>query len=78
MMCVAVKRSGATLTGVEDAEGLVWADPARPELFPEIVEKAASLQWIQLPYAGIEPFCRQSRPQVALDMWQGCLCSCCS
>ena len=63
MMCDAVKRSGATLTGVEDAEGLVWADPARPELFPEIIEKAASLQWIQLPYAGIEPFADNLDPK---------------
>ena len=56
MMCAAVERSGALLTNVEDAEGLIWADPARPELFPEIAEKANNLQWIQLPYAGIEPF----------------------
>ncbi|MEC7909895.1 MAG: D-isomer specific 2-hydroxyacid dehydrogenase family protein [Actinomycetota bacterium] len=56
MMCDAVERSGATLTDIEDAEGLIWADPARPELFPEIAEKATSLEWIQLPYAGIEPF----------------------
>ena len=63
MMCDAVKRSGATLTDVKDAEGLVWADPARPELFPEIVEKAASLQWIQLPYAGIEPFAENLDPK---------------
>ena len=63
MMCDAVKRSGATLTGVEDAEGLIWADPARPELFPEIAEKAASLQWIQLPYAGIEPFANNLDPK---------------
>ena len=62
-MCAAVKRSGATLTGVEEAEGLVWADPARPELFPEIAEKAIRLEWIQLPYAGIEPFADHLNPK---------------
>ena len=44
MMCAAVERSGALLTNVEDAEGLIWADPARPELFPEIAEKAIEPQ----------------------------------
>ncbi|SVA94251.1 uncharacterized protein METZ01_LOCUS147105, partial [marine metagenome] len=63
MMCAAVERSGATLTGVEDAEGLIWADPARPELFPEVVETATLLEWIQLPYAGIEPFANNLDPK---------------
>ena len=34
----------------------MWADPARPDLFPSVVEGADRLEWIQLPYAGIEPF----------------------
>ena len=63
MMCAAVERSGASLTGIEEADGLVWADPARPELFPEIAERATKLEWIQLPYAGIEPFAHYLDPK---------------
>ena len=29
---------------------------SRPDLFPSVVEGADRLEWIQLPYAGIEPF----------------------
>ena len=55
-MCAAVDAAGADRVGVTDAEGLIWADPGNTGVFPAIVEKADSLEWIQLPYAGIEPF----------------------
>ncbi len=55
-MCSAVKRAGAELVDPVEAEGLVWADPARPDLFPSTIQGADSLSWVQLPYAGIEPF----------------------
>jgi phosphoglycerate dehydrogenase-like enzyme len=52
----AVLRAGADLVEPTAAEGLIWADPARPDLFPEVVAGADCLTWVQLPYAGIEPF----------------------
>ncbi|HIM66222.1 MAG TPA: hydroxyacid dehydrogenase, partial [Acidimicrobiia bacterium] len=52
----AVVRAGADLVEPTAAEGLIWADPARPDLFPEVVAGADRLTWVQLPYAGIEPF----------------------
>ena len=55
-MCEAVSTGGARLSNIEEAEGVVWADPSQPQLFPEIIETAHNLEWIQLPYAGIEPF----------------------
>ena len=55
-MCGAVDAAGGRLVDPQEAEGLVWADPARPDLFPSVVEGANRLEWIQLPYAGIEPF----------------------
>ncbi len=39
---------------IDDASGLVWADPAQPELLPSTVHPG--IDWVQLPYAGIEPF----------------------
>ncbi len=55
-MCSAVDAAGGRLVDPREAEGLVWADPSRPDLFPSVVEGADRLEWIQLPYAGIEPF----------------------
>ena len=55
-MARAVTAGGATLVDATDAEGLIWADPARPDAFPELAAAATRLEWIQLPYAGIEPF----------------------
>ncbi|MEE2767706.1 MAG: NAD(P)-dependent oxidoreductase [Actinomycetota bacterium] len=55
-MSQAVESAGGQLVDPSDAEGLVWADPARPDLFPSIVDGADRLEWIQLPYAGVEPF----------------------
>ncbi len=55
-MVAAVLRAGADLAEPADADGLVWADPARPDLFPSTVQGARRLTWVQLPYAGIEPF----------------------
>jgi len=52
----AVERGGANLVDPANAEGLVWADPARPDLFPSVIDGADDLSWVQLPYAGIEPF----------------------
>ena len=56
VLCKSVQDAGANLCTVEDAEGLIWADPSKANLFPEISESAPNLKWIQLPYAGIEPF----------------------
>ncbi|MBT6371350.1 MAG: hypothetical protein HOJ86_01605, partial [Acidimicrobiaceae bacterium] len=55
-MCRAVIDGGGTLADITVAEGLVWSDPAHPGAFPGLVAEARKLEWIQLPYAGIEPF----------------------
>ena len=55
-MCRAVSAGGGRLVPVSEADGLIWADPYRADLFPEVMAHAADLLWIQLPYAGIEPF----------------------
>ncbi len=41
----------------------MWADPARPDRFPDMVAEAERLTWIQLPYAGIEPFAHHLDPR---------------
>ncbi len=52
----AVRDAGGELAPPESADALIWADPQRPEAFPAIAANAPNLQWVQLPYAGVEPF----------------------
>lgn len=42
---------------VADAEAIVWGNPRSPAaLLAETVEQAPHARWIQLPFAGVEPF----------------------
>ena len=42
------------MVGPPEAEALVWAEPAAPELLPEVLAQGPDIEWVQLPYAGIE------------------------
>lgn len=55
-LCRAVTAGGGHVVDAAESEGLIWADPARTDSFPEVAAAARRLEWIQLPYAGIEPF----------------------
>ncbi|MDE0580476.1 MAG: D-isomer specific 2-hydroxyacid dehydrogenase family protein [bacterium] len=50
----AVVAGGGTVTAPAEAEALVWAEPAAPELLPGVLEDGPGIRWVQLPYAGIE------------------------
>ena len=50
----AVVTAGASVSPIEEASGLIWADPSRPQLLPNLL--APNLEWVQLPFAGVEPF----------------------
>ena len=39
-----------------EAGALVWADPYAAGLYPEVIASLPAVEWVQLPYAGIEPF----------------------
>lgn len=52
----AVLAGGGQLVDPSDALGLVWADAHRPELMPSVLEQCPKLQWVALPFAGIEPY----------------------
>ena len=42
------------MVGPPEAEALVWAEPAAPELLPGVLAQGSGIEWVQLPYAGIE------------------------
>ena len=62
----AVEAGGGVVVDIAEAEGLIWTSPETPDLIADFLEAADSgtdgsngggnLRWVQLPYAGIEPF----------------------
>ena len=55
----AVRDAGGEVAGTADlgeAQAMIWADPYAADLYPELIAAAPAVQWVQLPYAGIEPF----------------------
>jgi phosphoglycerate dehydrogenase-like enzyme len=51
----AITQGGGTLVAPSEAEGLVWFGPFEPEdLRPVLAESPA--RWVQLPWAGVEPY----------------------
>jgi phosphoglycerate dehydrogenase-like enzyme len=51
-----VERGGATVVAAEVADGLVWTDPADPDGLGALLDANPHLRWVQLPWAGIEPY----------------------
>lgn len=52
----AVEAGGGTVVAPEDAEAIVWLDPRDPTDLPELLAVNPDVAWVQLPFAGIEPF----------------------
>ena len=52
----AIVAGGGELVELADAEALVWATPSEPEELAATVAEAPNVHWVQLPWAGIEPF----------------------
>jgi phosphoglycerate dehydrogenase-like enzyme len=50
----AVERGGARVCSSSEATALIWASPEKPELLYDFISE--NHDWVQLPYAGIEPF----------------------
>ena len=54
----AVTAGGGVVTPAAEAEALIWADPDNPDLLGPVLAAAPQLRWVQLPYAGVEPYLR--------------------
>ena len=55
-MAEAVHEGGGHVVPVEEAEAVVWAAPRRPDSLEQLLEDHPDIDWIQLPFAGIEQF----------------------
>lgn len=51
----AIHRAGGVISGPEDADALVWTDPAGPDDLAALLPSSPA-RWVQLPFAGIESF----------------------
>jgi phosphoglycerate dehydrogenase-like enzyme len=54
-LLAAIKAGGAEISGPEEARGLVWTNPRDPVGLKDFLD-SPSLEWVQLPFAGIEDF----------------------
>ena len=54
----AVRDGGGELVDAADAEALVWADEGDPEGLTELLDRYSGIRWVQLPWAGVEPYAR--------------------
>jgi phosphoglycerate dehydrogenase-like enzyme len=52
----AVTAGGATLVPSHEADGLVWTDPADAGGLGALLDAHQGITWVQLPWAGIEPY----------------------
>ena len=54
----AVRRGGGEVVAVDDADALVWTDVADPDGLRAVLDAHPDLDWVQLPWAGVEPYVR--------------------
>lgn len=47
---------GVVIDDPADAEALVWVDPRDPSQLRPLLGGAPAIRWVQLPFAGIDPF----------------------
>jgi phosphoglycerate dehydrogenase-like enzyme len=52
----AVADGGGRVVPPTEAEAVVWSDPRSPDGLRELLDGHPSIRWVQLPWAGIEPF----------------------
>jgi phosphoglycerate dehydrogenase-like enzyme len=52
----AVVAGGGQVVPLAEAEALVWAMPTGPDDLARAVANAPGVHWVQLPWAGVEPF----------------------
>lgn len=70
-MVEAVVAGGGEPAPIAEASALMWADPAAATEFPLMVAGAPELEWVQLPYAGIEKFAANLDPSLIWTCGKG-------
>lgn len=55
-LAAAIIAGGGVLADPADAQGVVWASTGRADALSELLAGHPGIRWVQLPWAGIEPF----------------------
>lgn len=71
VMVAAVEEAGGTVARIEQASALMFADPMAADSFPELIAQAINVEWIQLPYAGVETFTQHLDPRFTWTCGKG-------
>lgn len=67
----AVVAGGGTLVPPTEATAIVWFDARNPEALVPVLAGAPNARWIQLPWAGIEPYVDMLRPDLTWTCGKG-------
>ena len=68
----AVREGGGEIVEPRDAEALVWAETNKPKELETLLRGAGSgVRWVQLPYAGIEPYAEVLDPSLVWTCAKG-------
>jgi phosphoglycerate dehydrogenase-like enzyme len=52
----AVTAASGEVVDAGDAEAVIWAEPATPAGLDDLLDTHPAIRWVQLPWAGVEPF----------------------
>jgi phosphoglycerate dehydrogenase-like enzyme len=52
----AVAEGGGTIVPIDDADAVIWTDALDPRELRDLLDAHPQVRWVQLPWAGIEPF----------------------
>lgn len=51
-----MREAGGEIVAPADAEAIVWTDPSQAGDLRDLLDDHPGIRWVQLPFAGIEPF----------------------
>ena len=68
----AVELGGAKLSPMgPEVRGLIWTDYSSPEALGELIDRNPQLEWVQLPFAGVDAFAAQLDKNVLFTSAKG-------
>ena len=68
----ALELGGAKLSPIgSDVRGLIWTDYSSPAALGELIDRNPQLEWVQLPFAGVDAFAKQLDKNVVFTSAKG-------
>ena len=62
---------GGRLVDAGDATAIIWFDARNPDALGPVLAGAPGARWVQLPWAGIEPYVGMLRPEITWTCGKG-------